>query len=163
MNPKSSKSTGGDIITITGAGFDTSAVYHCRFFSDLQTLLFSPPTQPLDTNTIKCVTPNWAAKFNTEIQQIGFEVYHTIATGEINVPRPPGPAFFFSFSLGSAAWTAVTVILVGSIVSAVAVLFARPLFFWIGIVIVAAGGIAGLVLRSAGFGQQSTSRHSGGK
>jgi IPT/TIG domain len=111
VNPKSSKSTGGDIITITGAGFDTSATYRCRFFSDLQTLLYSAPTKPLDTNTLKCVTPNWAAKYNTEIQQIGFEVYHTTEPEgvEINVPRPPGPAFFFSFSAGSAAWTAVTV------------------------------------------------------
>ena len=62
-----------------------------------------------------------------------------------------------------AAWTAVTVILIGSVISAIAVLLARPLFFWIGIAIVAAGGIAGLVLRSAGFGQETTSRHSGGQ
>ena len=62
-----------------------------------------------------------------------------------------------------AAWTMVALVLIGSLVSAIAVVFARPLFFWIGIAIVAAGGIAGLVLRSAGFGQESTSRHSGGQ
>lgn len=62
-----------------------------------------------------------------------------------------------------AAWTMVTLVLIGSLVSAIAVVFARPLFFWIGIAIVAAGGIAGLILRSAGFGQESTSRHSGGQ
>ncbi len=62
-----------------------------------------------------------------------------------------------------AAWTMVAIVLAGSLVSAIAVLWARPLIFWIGMAIVAAGGIAGLVLRSAGFGQESTSRHSGGK
>jgi predicted membrane channel-forming protein YqfA (hemolysin III family) len=61
-----------------------------------------------------------------------------------------------------AAWTMVVLVLIGSLVSSIAVVFARPLFFWIGIAIVLAGGIVGLVLRSAGFGQETTSRHSGG-
>ena len=62
-----------------------------------------------------------------------------------------------------AAWTTVVLVIFGSLVSSIAVVWARPLFFWIGIAIVAAGGIAGLVLRSAGFGQETTSRHSGGQ
>ena len=62
-----------------------------------------------------------------------------------------------------AAWTVVGVTLVGSLVSALAVLWARPIFFWVGIAIVGIGGIAGLVLRSAGFGQETTARHIGGR
>jgi predicted membrane channel-forming protein YqfA (hemolysin III family) len=62
-----------------------------------------------------------------------------------------------------AAWAAVSVILVGSVTSSLAVLFARPIFFWIGIAIAAIGGIAGLVLRSAGLGQEATTRHIGGR
>jgi predicted membrane channel-forming protein YqfA (hemolysin III family) len=62
-----------------------------------------------------------------------------------------------------AAWIAVILIIVGSAVSAIAVLFARPIFFWIGIAIVGIGGIAGAVLRSAGLGQETSSRHSGGR
>lgn len=62
-----------------------------------------------------------------------------------------------------AAWIAVAVIIVGATVSSAAVLFARPIFFWVGLVIVAIGGIAGLVLRSAGFGQGATTKHIGGR
>jgi len=62
-----------------------------------------------------------------------------------------------------AAWAAVAVILVGSVISSAAVLWARPIIFWIGIVVVAVGGVAGLVLRGAGFGQQTSERHIGGR
>ena len=62
-----------------------------------------------------------------------------------------------------AAWTAVALVLIGAVISSVAVVLARPIFFWVGIVIVGIGGIAGLVLRSAGFGQETTTRHIGGR
>lgn len=62
-----------------------------------------------------------------------------------------------------AAWAAVALILLGSVVASGAVLWARPIFFWVGIVIVGIGGIAGLVLRGAGFGQEKSERHIGGR
>jgi len=62
-----------------------------------------------------------------------------------------------------AAWTAVIIMLVGSTVSAIAVVISSPLIFWIGMVICLLGGIAGLVLRSMGYGQKRTVLHVGGR
>lgn len=62
-----------------------------------------------------------------------------------------------------AAWTAVALMLVGSVISATAVVMAQPILFWVGIVIAAVGGGAGLILRVAGFGQKATERHIGGR
>ena len=62
-----------------------------------------------------------------------------------------------------AAWTAVIIMLVGSTISAIAVVVASPLIFWVGIVVCVLGGIAGLVLRSMGYGQERTALHVGGR
>ncbi len=62
-----------------------------------------------------------------------------------------------------AAWTAVTLILIGAVISAAAILLARPIIFWIGIAFVVIGVTAGLVLRGAGFGQEKIVRHIGGR
>jgi hypothetical protein len=62
-----------------------------------------------------------------------------------------------------AAWVAVGLIILGSTVSSVAVLLARPIFFWVGIAIVAIGGIVGAILHSAGLGQEASTRHIGGR
>ncbi|HUW77181.1 MAG TPA: HGxxPAAW family protein [Candidatus Nanopelagicaceae bacterium] len=62
-----------------------------------------------------------------------------------------------------AAWIAVAVILVGSVISSLAVLMANPVVFWIGIGVAVIGAISGLVLRGAGYGQESTARHIGGR
>lgn len=62
-----------------------------------------------------------------------------------------------------AAWTAVILMLIGSVISSVAVVWAKPLVFWIGILVVAIGAVAGLVLRSAGYGQAKTASHVGGR
>ena len=62
-----------------------------------------------------------------------------------------------------AAWTTVIVMLVGSTISSIAVLMASPLIFWVGIVVCALGGVAGLVLRSMGYGQKRTVLHVGGR
>jgi len=62
-----------------------------------------------------------------------------------------------------AAWTAVIIMLVGSTISAIAVVIASPLIFWVGIVVCVLGGIAGLVLRSMGYGQERTALHVGGR
>ena len=62
-----------------------------------------------------------------------------------------------------AAWTTVTIMLVGSTISAVAVVIATQWIFWAGIIVCALGGVAGLVLRSMGYGQQRTVLHVGGR
>jgi hypothetical protein len=62
-----------------------------------------------------------------------------------------------------AAWTAVIIMLVGSTISAVAVVIAIQWIFWVGIIVCALGGVAGLVLRSMGYGQQRTVLHVGGR
>ncbi|MDF2145803.1 HGxxPAAW family protein [Knoellia sp. p5-6-4] len=51
-----------------------------------------------------------------------------------------------------AAWSGVTIILVGSGIAALAVVLARPVLFWIGIAVCVAGAVAGKVLGMAGYG-----------
>ncbi len=66
-----------------------------------------------------------------------------------------------------AAWTAVTIILVGCVVAAWAVVAATPVLFWVGIGIAVVGAIAGKVLGMAGYGAKDvpeprqTEQHSG--
>lgn len=62
-----------------------------------------------------------------------------------------------------AAWTGVLIMLIGFVVSGIAVLIAKPVIFWIGALIIALGGVAGAILRSAGYGQGATARHPGGR
>ena len=52
-----------------------------------------------------------------------------------------------------AAWTLVVLFVLGVIVSTVALVLGSWLGFWIGVVIVALGAIAGGVLKVAGFGK----------
>lgn len=54
-----------------------------------------------------------------------------------------------------AAWVAAGIILVGSLVSSLAVVFAQVWLFWVGIVVIVGGLVAGKVLSAMGFGQQS--------
>jgi hypothetical protein len=51
-----------------------------------------------------------------------------------------------------AAWTAVTVILIGSAVAAWAVVAASVMLFWVGIGICLVGAVAGKILGMAGYG-----------
>jgi hypothetical protein len=51
-----------------------------------------------------------------------------------------------------AAWTAVTVILIGFIVGAVGLLMASAMLFWVGIALVLGGGVIGYVMSLLGFG-----------
>ena len=51
-----------------------------------------------------------------------------------------------------AAWTGVIVILIGSAISAWAVVIARPVLFWVGIAVCLGGAVAGKVLGMAGYG-----------
>jgi hypothetical protein len=66
-----------------------------------------------------------------------------------------------------AAWTAVAIILVGSVVSCWGVLVASAILFWVGIGICVLGAAAGKVLGMAGYGAKDvpeprqTEQHSG--
>ncbi len=65
----------------------------------------------------------------------------------------------------TAAWTAVGVILVGSLVMSFAVIFPSVLWFVIGAVIVVLGIASGKVLAMAGYGAKASTRdaaHAGG-
>ncbi|MDT0320820.1 HGxxPAAW family protein [Streptomyces millisiae] len=53
-----------------------------------------------------------------------------------------------------AAWTAVLIIFIGTVVGSAYTIMAQPLGVVAGGVIIALGGIAGLVLKGMGFGQQ---------
>ena len=53
----------------------------------------------------------------------------------------------------TAAWVTVIGVLVGSIVSSVAVVISRPWLFWVGLGIVLVACIVGRVLKMLGFGQ----------
>ena len=55
-----------------------------------------------------------------------------------------------------AAWTTVTVVLLGSIVAAMGVLVALTWIFWVGMAVVLLGVAAGKVLQMAGYGQGGT-------
>ncbi len=51
-----------------------------------------------------------------------------------------------------AGWTGVTIIFIGFCVAGAFMVLAEPIGFWAGIVIIALGGITGLVMRLAGLG-----------
>jgi UPF0716 family protein affecting phage T7 exclusion len=53
----------------------------------------------------------------------------------------------------SAAWTGVTIAFIGFCISSVFVVMAQPVGFWAGLVVVALGGIVGMVMRQMGLGQ----------
>ena len=51
-----------------------------------------------------------------------------------------------------AAWTTVAVVLVGFMISGLAIVFAQPLAFWLGIVVAGLGVVVGKLLSMAGLG-----------
>ena len=51
-----------------------------------------------------------------------------------------------------AAWTAVTIVMVASVVSAAGVLASKPWLFWVGIALVVIGVASGKLLQMLGFG-----------
>jgi hypothetical protein len=53
-----------------------------------------------------------------------------------------------------AAWTAVGVIVLGSLISSIAIPFSLVWLFWVGIVVIVIGAILGKVLSAMGFGEQ---------
>lgn len=52
-----------------------------------------------------------------------------------------------------AAWTSVTVILVGGVLASFGVMAPLPWLFWLGMAVVVLGVVAGKVLQMAGYGQ----------
>jgi hypothetical protein len=52
-----------------------------------------------------------------------------------------------------AAWTAVSIMMIGTLVSGVSVWYASATGFWVGIGIVVLGAIVGKVLQVMGYGQ----------
>ncbi|WP_037668776.1 HGxxPAAW family protein [Streptomyces griseus] len=55
-----------------------------------------------------------------------------------------------------AAWTGVTIAIIGFAVAGTFMVMAQPLGFWAGMVIVALGGVVGGVMRAMGLGQPKT-------
>lgn len=53
----------------------------------------------------------------------------------------------------TAAWVTVCVVLLGAVVSSVAVVAALPWLFWVGLGVVVVGVVLGRVLKTLGFGQ----------
>ncbi|HQY33717.1 HGxxPAAW family protein [Actinotalea sp.] len=53
----------------------------------------------------------------------------------------------------TAAWVTVTVVVIGALISSLAVVAALPWLFWAGLVVIAVGLVAGRALRMLGFGQ----------
>lgn len=56
-----------------------------------------------------------------------------------------------------AAWTAVAIMLVGCVISAVSIWFAAIPGFWVGVGVVVLGAIVGKVLQVMGFGKAKVS------
>ena len=56
-----------------------------------------------------------------------------------------------------AAWVTVVVVLVGAVISSVAVVAALPWLFWTGLGVVLVGVVVGRVLKTLGFGQPGRS------
>ncbi|MDO9485457.1 MAG: HGxxPAAW family protein [Actinomycetota bacterium] len=52
-----------------------------------------------------------------------------------------------------AAWTAVTIIIIASIVGTLGVMMGNWVVFWVGVALVAVGGIVGKVMQMMGLGQ----------
>lgn len=71
--------------------------------------------------------------------------------GEVAYLPPSAPPTNHGHTV--AAWTTVVVVLIGSTVAGLGVLFAVVWMFWAGLVIVLVGVIAGRVLKAMGHGQ----------
>lgn len=60
----------------------------------------------------------------------------------------------------AAAWTAVTIVLIGFIVGGVAIMIAQPWLAFVGIGIIVLGGLTGKIMQMMGLGKpQPAARH----
>jgi F0F1-type ATP synthase assembly protein I len=53
-----------------------------------------------------------------------------------------------------AAWTGVIIAFIGFVVASIFTVMAEPIGFVVGLAIIGLGGVVGLVMRSAGLGQE---------
>lgn len=60
-----------------------------------------------------------------------------------------------------AAWTGVTISCIGFCVSGIFTVLSQPVGFVAGLVVVAAGGIVGLLMKAAGLGQPKANGRTG--
>jgi len=58
-----------------------------------------------------------------------------------------------------AAWTAVIIIMIASVVSTLGIVIGQWPVFWAGIVLVAVGGIAGKIMQKMGYGKGGKRTH----
>ncbi|MGW3649701.1 HGxxPAAW family protein [Streptomyces sp. NPDC000878] len=57
-----------------------------------------------------------------------------------------------------AAWTGVTISIIGFCVAGAFMVMAEPLGFWAGMVVVVLGGVVGWIMAAMGLGKQKTAR-----
>ena len=76
------------------------------------------------------------------------------SAASVTVQEPIDHSIELGHGNSPAAWTSVTVMLVGTIVGCIAFVIGESatMLFWIGVGIIAVGVILGPVLRSAGYG-----------
>ncbi len=60
-----------------------------------------------------------------------------------------------------AAWVTVTIILIGGLTSTLAIMFGITALFWVGLVVIVVGLVAGKVMRMLGMGQAEASERPG--
>ncbi len=60
-----------------------------------------------------------------------------------------------------AAWTGVTIVFIGICVAGIFMVLAQPVGFVAGLVVTAAGGVVGLLMRAAGLGQSKPAARTG--
>ncbi|GAA1874552.1 HGxxPAAW family protein [Lapillicoccus jejuensis] len=57
----------------------------------------------------------------------------------------------------TAAWTSVGVILLGGLISSLALIFPSAFFFWVGVAVMVVGAALGKILSMAGYGDKASS------
>ena len=57
-----------------------------------------------------------------------------------------------------AAWTAVTIVLLGFVLGGLALVIGNWPLFWVGVALAPIGGIAGMVMSKMGMGAEAVSR-----
>lgn len=84
-------------------------------------------------------------------------------SGEVNYLPPAAPPRNHGHT--TAAWVTVVVVLVGALVSCLAVIFAESWMFWAGLGVIVIGLVLGRVLKMFGFGQpgQRAGSHDAGE
>lgn len=83
--------------------------------------------------------------------------------GSAERARPPVAAPPANHGHTTAAWVTVSLVVVGALVAAAAVVAAQGWLFWLGIGVVVVGVVVGLVLRALGLGQPDIPSRAGAR